>query len=165
MGRQINYFMHPDDEAEFINFIKSTADICFITRPQRGPNLEILDSISSASLQGHWGSVYILWNRYRSDVKIDLIEEGHWHINTNSPLIEFGLCYYDKVILRRDRLYFITSYYNEDSELIKMPEEFLKWGSRIISWIRKNYSKDPITGFYMSPAAADFKASGGILKE
>jgi len=57
-----------------------------------------------------------------------------------SPVVEYSRCYVDDEIIRRGRLYFIMSFYDEHDKLAKKSESFVTWANDILSVTRKNLS-------------------------
>ncbi len=166
MGRQVNFFMHPEDENVFLDFLKTTGDVAYIPLPQKSMHLQTSDKITPRNHPDCWLRVYLLLKTYSDDVIMEEVKsQRYWLIDEFSPVIQFRRCFFDGKILRRGRLYFVTSYYDEQGEKVSLPEPFLKWGARILSWIRKNYIKVTKDSYYTSPSALAFQKSGGILEE
>jgi hypothetical protein len=77
----------------------------------------------------------------------------------SSPVIEFCRCYQDEQLIRRGRFYFITSY-QERYGVAKKDDEFLKWGSLLVSRTRRTLRRDSGSLAYFGSEALQLKAAG-----
>jgi hypothetical protein len=90
--------------------------------------------------------------------------QNYWVIDgTRSPVIELGGCFYDGTILRRDRVYFESKYYDLDYvELIQKSPEFINWADRVFKVIKKNLLKKD-SNYIGANAKAWLESSTGKL--
>lgn len=167
MGRQVNFFMHPDGIPEFEETVKKTGqEIMFIGDESSTKEPHLLKTL--AILPEEMGKVsliaYITKKDFFQMIKSRFVErQNYWSIDEQeSPVIEFIRSYFDGKILRRGRLYFQTGYYDSNDNWVEQPKSFLTWADSVLRWIRNHYVKDPATGDYASPAAIQWqKTSGG----
>ncbi|XUM21405.1 hypothetical protein ACRAVF_29445 [Bradyrhizobium oligotrophicum S58] len=77
-----------------------------------------------------------------------------------SPVIEFNRCYMDDQHLSRGRLYVVNSYFDQDGQVARKDEGFLKWSERLISKTRRCLKKDPDSFFHLGAEALQLKEAG-----
>lgn len=139
--------MLPEDEEEFIKFVKSTAEISIIPTVTNKMPIEIVEKLPKAFSKPYWFSFDFLNKNFIVEAKYDYIEEQqHYHIDESKSLvIQFHRsCVEDNKILE-GRIWIDTSYIVKDSsgewKWVKKPKEFIEWYEKIVRWLRKNYLK------------------------
>ncbi len=167
MGRQINFYMLPEDETEFIKFVKSIGNIEIHAYRSREIPFRSLKQLPKPFSVDFWGTVY-LYNKAIGIVEYHYVEkQKHYYIsNDKSTVIEFsrsGLN--DKNQLLEGRIWIATNYVVKDSseELVwkQKPKEFIEWYEKITRWLRKNYLK--YGSIYISKRVLEWLKQGGKL--
>jgi hypothetical protein len=167
MGRQINFYMAPNDEKIFLDYILSTGEIAIIGEPSPTNQPRVLtDFTPVVADETLWLTVY-LWNQQTTpQVFMEAVEtQGYYLVDFfKSEAIQWSRCYLDtqKPILRRGRLW-IETYHFEDEQPIKKTEAFIRWFERLQRWVRKNCAKsDEYQGCYIGDEALVLKQEYGI---
>lgn len=163
MGRQVNFYMLPEDEKQFIEFVRSTGDIAVYNWKNETPYPpEILEFPPPFSVPSSFD--YCIFNKsLGSAVKTTFIEkQGYYTIDmTNSLVIEFSRCGLKNNKLREGRIWAEFKIVVGNSFQGK-EEEFLKWYQKIARWIKRNYKRME-NGWYIGPKTEEWVQNGGTL--
>lgn len=157
MGRQIHFYMLPEDQIAFLRHIQERDPI--VIAPRDSDSAAI---IPVAEFKIDPNKILCLWNRsLLSDVEREWVPKpGYYTLDTlHNPIVEFTpsftATWERKPALGQGRLYSIFD---------GKPPEFEKWYESVARWIRTNYQKNPTSmGGYVGPAAYEFYQSGGYL--
>lgn len=159
MGRQIHFYMLPEDQREFLHMVREHDPTTVILRDSDSSQVEpIGEDVES-------DKILCLWNReLLSELQREWVAgPGYYTLDTlHKPLLEltssFTATWEGKPALGQSRLFG-----NFEPHLGK-PEAFEKWYESLVQWIRKHYRKNPAsTGGYVGPAAYKFYENGGYL--
>lgn len=164
MGRQINFFMHPDDLQEFELEIKKNPEVIILAAKSDQKKPTILNSLGGKM---DCLGIYLTRKKLIDQVKLEYIAmQKYWLIDgLTSPAVEFDDGFFDGKILRRGRIYFETGFYDTKEKWQEKPEEFIKCGDSLIRWIRKKYKKDSKSGLYIGHCAEKWqKSQKGIFE-
>ncbi len=142
MGRQINFFLHPDDQKDFNDFLKSFDDICFLSYYHKTNNPTIIDDILIRDHVKEGDRVHLIRKQDLKNIRLHYIEKfNYWLINnTSSPVLDFDQCITWENDLRSGRLYFQPRFVENMLWVDKNPD-FVKWSDLIISKTRKYFKK------------------------
>jgi hypothetical protein len=161
IGRQVNFFMLPGDLLDFEAYLKRKEPVCFVNVPL----LTVEGSICAEGLSNHTkiGS-YIARMSDINHLRVEYIEtQGYWLVDDTSPVVEFSRSYWDKEkkLLRRGRLYYEPVYVDNAGMWREKPPEFIAWADRMLRWMRRTYTRDPHSGFYIAPQALRWVTEAG----
>ena len=139
-SKQINFYIVPDDYKLIDQFLKDhLCNVMVNNYIDKGLNpLNILPKIDEEIYQ-----VYLCNDRFDDKIKVTRNDKVKYFDVFESYLIEFslgGFFPYDRTLLQRARLYFVTSYYKEDSLVYKNPD-FLKWCDDFFKEFKKKFLK------------------------
>jgi hypothetical protein len=154
MGRQVNFYMHPDDLAEFEADLRSRWAVRFVPGKLSSAQLVFLDTAKSGLHECRDRDdlhVYICRTEHAEFVRADHRPTlGYWAVDVYaSPVLEFSRSSFDGRVLKRGRLYFIPE---------GKPREFVRWADAVIRRTRRRYVRE---GFYVAPHAAKWRAECG----
>jgi len=166
MGRQVNFYMLPDDIAAYEQVLKAEGNVCFLEEMTPTPQIRIIDTLAVPETKNRRLRVYLAQEGDLSGIVTEEVPtQQYWLIDVVQSLaVEFDRSYYNGQILGRGRLYFQTGYYDSNDQCIDKPEEFVRWADRLLRWIRRHYKRNPETGFYLGPHAWEWVARGGQLR-
>jgi hypothetical protein len=155
MGRQVNFYMLPEDLNVFEDNIRSRTPLSFIRGKLERPAIIIEPTLNTTETNNSWLRMYIARNIDLESVVIRSVEkQGYWVVASDqSPVVEIDRCYWKDNILRRGRLYFNLNYLDANNQVVSKSPEFVQWADDLLKWIRRNYERDKNTGFYLSPNA------------
>jgi hypothetical protein len=165
MGRQVNFYMLPEDQLEFEEWLNARGDVCFIKQPLKTSELEIVPTLVVPEMGKTWLDVYLARQTDLADVLVSYVSsQNYWLVDDGqSPVIEFGRCYFDGKILGRGRLYFRIGFYGDEEQ--EKEKQFANWADKILRWIRTHYDRDPKTGYYIGSYAQKWILhEGGLLR-
>lgn len=160
MGRQVHFYMLPDDRDTFLRFVQNGGFVEIISQGSDSPIVRPLEKDDVSAQE----NVY-LWNRrLLPRFKREWIP-GPKFYGVNElvlPVSEFIAStlttWEGKPALVQGRLYGIFDPY------LEKPPEFEKWYEQLVRWIRKNYRKSRTSmGGYIGPAALKLFEEGGYL--
>lgn len=163
MGKQVNFYMHPDDLNDFNKMMRLDKELKMINNISQSKKPEVRESLTVTEYNKERLTIYLVQSKYINDVKMKFIaKQNYWLVDELcSAVIEFSRCYFDGVIMRRGRLYYQAGYYDENDNWKDKPEDFKLWADKKLSWIKKNYQKEKGVEFYVGSHAKEWKASGG----
>jgi len=167
MGRQVNFYMHPDDIADYEQVLKADGNVCFLEEPTPTPQIKIRQTLAVPETGKRWIDLYLARESDLPHIVVKHVPvQDYWLIDVvRSLAVQFDTSYYNGEVLGRGRLYFQTGYYDSNDQCIDKPEEFVRWADRLLRWIRRHYKRDPETGFYLEPHAWEWVAKGGQLRK
>ena len=160
MGRQIHFYMMPEDRDDFLRMAQKQDSTVVILRDGDSAKVEPVTQTDFKS-----DRTLCLWNReFLPHIERKWVPDpGYFRADTlRRPILEFMMSFTTtwegKPALGQGRLL-------GDFDLsLGKPPEFEKWFENLARWIRKNYHKNPaIFGGYIGPAAYEFCQSGGVL--
>lgn len=160
--------MASDDIKEFEDAVSSIEkDVYFVEDHLKNKKIETIDTLSPPQDEGSLYKIYLIKKEYIRNIKLRFVDiQNYWTIDFNMPVVEFNRCYYNDKIMRRGRLYFETGFYDKNGSSVEHPKDFIEFADELLKWVRKHYSRDKKTGFYVGPHAKKWQEkTGGMFKE
>lgn len=160
MGRQVNFYMLPEDLAGFELMLRTKGGISFVSDLFSSPSVQTITTLQGSTQ----GKRYLALDIDLGSIVTRLVSKQNlWRIDDlRSPVIEFTRGYFDGNSLRRGRLYFSPGFYDDSGHWVEKHNDFVKWADGLLHWIRKNYKRDSNTGYYIGPHVLKKVSSGGI---
>ncbi len=147
MGRQINFFMMPDDIRELDGQIRKMG---LKIIEYKMPTQEIVQLQSL--LEGKRFKKLIIYSEYLKQLNIRYYEQPQIYcIDCHSaPAIEFNRPYFDtqKKIMKTGRLYYETEFLNNKKEFERKPEKLIKTGEKLYRWFRNHFENQKINSWF-----------------
>ncbi len=155
MGRQIHFYMLPEDRNEFLSFVQQGDSVLATLRDANTGQVN-----PSTDFDMH--KTLSLWNCRLSPhpQRKWVPEPGYYRIDdSKTPTLEFvpsfTATWEGNPALGQGRLYGVFE---------GKPKAFEKWYEMLARWIRKHYKRSPTSmGGYVGPAAYEFYKTGGYL--
>jgi hypothetical protein len=169
MGRQVYFYMMPEDLADLEAALKARGDVAFLAQPMPGPELREVESL--APLPGDFGGRLLARRSDLGRVRTRPVPaQGYYLMDASaSPVVELSRSRLDEGTGRLScgRMYVATAYW-ENGKCVDPDPEFLAWTGKVLNLVKKNkqYSimKDPDhQGVYISDRAAQWRDRGGTL--
>ncbi|MBM4128099.1 MAG: hypothetical protein FJ247_12245 [Nitrospira sp.] len=165
MGKQLNFYMTPEDEREFISFVESDRTVGIFMDVQASKEIAFLQRLPDRDTVGWF--LLCLWDKDHSPPPVlsYVTEQAHFTVQRiESEVIEFSRCIPDEGRLVRGRIWAEMNGWRHDDPaiVIRKSESFRKWFSRIALWIKKHSTQNEV-GDYVLPGAAEFVKNGGKL--
>jgi hypothetical protein len=160
MGRQIHFYMLPEDRSAFIHYVQGRDPVVATLRESDSSEIQPLVDLSVGDKK-----TLCLWNRKllpRLERKW-IPDPGYYRVDgLHTPTLElsssFEATWEGKPALGQGRLF------GDFDPYLGKPPDFEKWYDHLTRWIRKNYRKSPTSsGGYVGPAAYVFYNKGGYL--
>ncbi len=141
MGRQVNFFLHPDDQNEFDQFLKKFDDIIIIPYYHYSDKLSLIDNTVVTDFRKTGTRVHLARRSDLPNVKLKHIEtQKYWLVNTNSPVLDFDRSIFRDNNIHSGRLYFQSKFVS-NMQWIDKSIDFVKWSDNIIKATRKRLKK------------------------
>ena len=139
MGRQVNFYLHPNDYLEFENTLRACGNFVFLPYFHYSTEIRVVDTTIPIDLNREGTRVYLIQKEDLKQVKLEHIEKfNYWLVaDRDLPVLHYDRCDFDKCRIVRGRLYFQTSFVR-DMQLISKPAEFVKWADKVIRKVRSN---------------------------
>ena len=171
MGRQVNFYLSKGDQAELAEKFDRLGTVLAIPYSSATPKSTSLPVSGFA----HWIPDLSPPNLFRPE-DIDGLVSRRTVMNDpklgvryfidifRSPVIEFSPCVYEDNQIRRGRLYYMPSYYDENSQLIQKPPDFISWATGLFKIIKKGCLRNA-EGNYVGKRAQDLISKGSARIE
>jgi hypothetical protein len=169
MGRQVNFYMMPEDLPELEALLHARGDLIFLRTRMSGPQPH--EETSLELLPGDFGMRYLARPQDVGLLRIRHVpEQGDYAIvASQSPIVEFARCRFSP---EADKLYagrmYVATVAPVRSGSDDAATEFLKWAQSLFHVIRRNSNFSPMKepsmrGFYVSRRAQMWRDQGGLL--
>lgn len=160
MGRQIQFYMQPEDRDEFLRLVQERDSVVVTVRDSDSAAIKPI-----VDLDRGLDKTICLWNRNilpRFKRKWLPVPQRYRVDTLNMPVLEFdssfSATWEGKPALGKGRLF------GNFEPYLRKPREFEKWYETLVRWIRKNYRRSPTSlGGYLGPMAWEFFEHGGYL--
>lgn len=147
MGRQVNFFLSPDDHLAMEAEIRAVGPVSIVEDRTAGGVIQARDSLALVAPGVESLFLCLLRPDDLGQVRIRPIrgrDDGAGSIDgMRSPVIECGRCYFDGTLIRQGRLYFETTILSDQHTIEKKPDPFIEWADRVLRRVRKHLTKDP----------------------
>ncbi len=166
MGRQINFYMLPEDEEEFVDYVLGQKkDVLMVAVPSETVSPKIIENLPAPFSEVTWNPIYFWAKNINGRLKTEYIEtQGYFLVDSStSPVIEFTRSFVQDNLLIRGRIWAEIKYLDGD-KLVYKGKEFENWFNALTRWIRRHYQK--ISDWeYVGLSAAEWHRRGGVLKD
>jgi hypothetical protein len=163
MGRQISFYMLPDDEVRFLEGIERFGEPVLLAVRATSPSPVVLERLPQQGTVEARSGVVLARKPLGLIVMKKLAEESFVLNKDNSEVVEFHQSEVRDGMLLRGRLWMEPAGHDENFDPVPKSKEYVDWYGRIAGWIRKNYQRTA-AGFYVAPHAAAWVAGGGKLR-
>lgn len=156
MGKQITFFMTPDDEQRFLCAAEARSDLVFLPTQLESHvltgNLLRAHDISKSDFV-----LWCMWNRSitpESDIVVEPMPDGAgYSVNRrNSEVIELFRSRLGKAGLQQGRLWAQTTGKSKDFE---------NWYTSLAGWIRRHFKRRGAD--WIGPGALKWESRGGVI--
>ena len=153
MGRQINFYLHPDDYCDFEDMLKKSGDVLFLPYFHFDKSVRIIPKTIPLDIKKEGSRVYVVRQSDIGQIETHSIEKfGYWLIaDNNAPVLHYDRCSFSADTIHRGRLYFEPKFVR-NMEWVSKPIDFINWSDNIIKNARRlltRYRFD-MDGWYFS---------------
>lgn len=164
MGKQVNFFFTPRDLNDCESKIRALGPVIFLEARSNSQRPNFLENTAVSEMGKTGLGIYIARPDDIHSIRFRPIQEqNNFAVDElRSPVIEMTRCFFDGQKLRRGRLYYDESFYEENGILITKPPAFRDWAKRVLSEAIKGLSKEKVQLAYLGAEASVLWKQGNI---
>lgn len=142
MGRQINFFLHPDDQEDFDKLLKSFGEVVLFRDYNYSNKVNTVQDTLIRDIDKEKNRVYLIRPEDFKDIPLEYVKNyDYWYVKSNSlPVLHFDRSVYRDKKIQRGRLYFEPKYVN-DIGWVNKPDDFIIWADKILKTVRNKLKK------------------------
>jgi hypothetical protein len=144
MGRQINFFLHRDDQADFDRLLKTFGDIVLLPYYHYDNKVSTIEDTLVRDRIKEGRRVYLIRRSDFKDIPLTHIEKfGYWLVDDRIlPIVHFDRGVTTDAKIERGRIYFQPDFVDsKEMRMIKKSDDFIKWADNIIRTVRRKLKK------------------------
>jgi hypothetical protein len=153
MSHQINYYILPSETGAIEAGLKTIAPMVILHHrsPHARPN--VASSFSAGAVNPPTLYYFLLLEADLALVRmLEVPAQGYWVVDSlRSPVIELSVCYFNGALIRRGRVYYNTTWYDDNDMKVVKSDAFQHWSKRIFARLRKALTRKG--SFYFGPQA------------
>lgn len=156
---QLNFYLNQDDQFDLNKRLVDQDEILFC---KARSNFEHPTFIGNSLIERMGEDALKICLVRKTDVP-DLVfrkikNSDQYKIDTlRSPVIEYSRCFVGPKFIRRGRLYFVKSFYDDHNQLVSKPDKFLSWANQIFKEAKKPLKMDSYRNYIGGSALNDEK--------
>lgn len=181
MGKQVNFYMLPEDEQLFLSKVQCNPNVVFLKSASTDqPEIEVVDNLASVTGE-NGGFMFYIWNRlfefhseYIAPHKVKIYDENipgyidtgriSYSISTiDAPIIEYSRSFIREGVLREGRIW-AEMHPLVNGEFVYKGAEFEKWYDDLAGWLRRNLKRLKERSSYIGAEALKWYQAGGYLE-
>jgi hypothetical protein len=142
MGRQVNFYLHQDDQAEFDSMLRSRGEFIMVPFYHYTNIIVPAPDTIIRDLKKEGERVYLVRPEDFKYLRLEYFNYGgYWLIDEQAaPVLHFDRCAFEPNGIKRGRLYFQT-YFVQDGQWRSHTPEFVKWADGFINLARRKLLK------------------------
>jgi len=144
MGRQINFFLHQDDQADFDRLLKTFGDIILLPYYHYDNKVSIIEDTLIRDRAKEGRRVYLIRRSDFKNIPLTHIEKfGYWLVDDRAlPIVHFDRGVTEDEKIERGRIYFQPDFVDpKERRMVKKSDDFVKWADNIIRTVRRKLKK------------------------
>lgn len=183
MGKQVRFYMMPEDELMFLRAICQSEEVILLADSSPMPEIQVIEkeNLLVSPQQRSKLTTILIWNRSfpikRNDIRegrlVEYREELGAYIETgdvlyfinssNAPVIEFSPSFLrSDGELTQGRIW-AEMYRLEGNALVYKGEGFESWYDQVARWLRRRFKRVEGVDGYLGPQALKWYQEGGKL--
>lgn len=158
MGRQVEFYMLPEDLRMFLDFVQERDPVVITLRSSESPEVRpVPDPLTATETMTLWNKALV---SSLDRILISYPGREYYRVDASLPVLELvpsRACeWLQRPALLRGRIYGVFD---------KPAEVHEGWYNSLARWIRKYFTKNPVKQLsgYMGPSALEWFRKGGIL--
>jgi hypothetical protein len=139
-SRQINFFLTAADQAALVaHLMDRFGPFLFVARRSDNDAPQQLDGAAVKTVGAEPLTICLARQKDLGQVRLEALTQKQCYVVDSllSPVIEFSRCHHAGGLLRRGRMYVISSYVGRDGMPIRKDRDFLDWATAMIAASRK----------------------------
>lgn len=144
MGRQINFFLHQDDQVDFDRLLKTFGDVVLLPYYHYDNQVSTIEDTVIRDIAKEGRRVYLMRRCDFKNIPLTHIEKlGYWLVADRTlPIVHFDRGPADDDKIERGRIYFELDFVDSNEmKMVKKPDDFIKWADNIIKTVRRKLQK------------------------
>src|SRR5271154_6143281 len=107
MGRQVNFFLHPDDQLSFDLVLRSFGDTVLLPYYHHNNKISTVEDTLIRDIRKEGDRIYLVRKEDFKDIKLRYVSNfDYWLIEDNGlPVLHFDRCIFRDNKIHRGRLY------------------------------------------------------------
>jgi hypothetical protein len=156
---QLNFFLTRSDQAELLRKLDPLGSFVYVEDLSQDGSPQMLESGEIRQMGAERLKIFITLSPHSNRIVFKQATNVAYVDELRSPVVAFSRCYQDDQRIGRGRFYFVKSYFDE-RVVVDKDEDFLKWGTSLISRARRMLARDPKSFAYFGPEALRLKDEG-----
>ena len=142
MARQINFFLHPDDQEDFDKLLKSFGEVILVPHLHHTNNITTVEDTLIRNIKNDKKRIYLVRSVDFKYIELEYIQKfDYWLVKDNGvPVLHFDRSIYTDNKIQRGRLYFEPQIL-QGSQWVNKSEDFINWADKIIRAARHKLKK------------------------
>ena len=142
MGRQVNFFLHSDDQADFDKLLKSFGELVLIPYYHYDNVVSTVSDTILIDPRKDGTRIYLVRPENLQDIKLKHIEKfNYWLVDeTSLPVLHYDRCVTKDNEILSGRLYFQPQFVSNGNWCNKS-DIFVNWADHIIKTVRRKLKK------------------------
>ena len=142
MGRQVNFFLHPDDQENFDTLLKSFGNVILVSYYHYDNKISTVSDTIIRDLKKEGSRIYLARQVDFKDIKLEYFTNFNcWLVADNQlPVLHFDRSVFKGNKIHSGRLYFQTQFV-DNMQWVKKPDDFINWADNIITTVRRKLRK------------------------
>ncbi len=165
MGKQINFYLAPNDIRDLEQRISKSEPIIFLhdRSPKEFPR--IVNSLQDEENGHRWLFYYLVRKSDLSKILMKYVAtQNYWSIDElRSPVIEVNVSFFDGNSLGPGRVFYQERYYDKNGNNVEKSNDFKKWAKSVFYQTKKGLTKEKKDLRYKGKQAKELADSGKII--
>ncbi|TKK64045.1 hypothetical protein FC093_23395 [Ilyomonas limi] len=142
MGRQINFFLHPDDQPSLDKLLKSFGKIILLPYYHHDNKISTVEDTIVRDVKKEGARIYLVRQEDFKEIKLEHISKfNYWLVADNKlPVLHFDRSIFKDNKIHSGRLYFQPQF-ADNMQWIKKSDTFINWADNIIKTVRRKLKK------------------------
>ena len=164
MGRQVALYLTPTDIETFESTAAERLGAVFIDARYSSHHVAPIRTTVRQIESGRRSLGHLVRpSDLHNVVTIHVPAQQYWIVDEQrSPVVEMDGGFFDGNILRRGRLYYVTSFYGAGDERVTKCADFVRWAEALFRAVKRLYRYDDLNA-YLGPGADAWGWQGGVL--
>ena len=164
-SRQINFFLNEQDQIELNDLFSNDGELIFCKSRSEQAKPKILDSSVIKKMGGEPLKILLVRKADLDLLKFRYLKiRNEFVIDTiDSPVVEYSRCFLCDEFIRRGRMYFLKSFYDDAENMVTKNDCFLSWADALLNTTKAELIRSA-NGDFLGKGARWDKMTGKKMK-
>lgn len=142
MSRQVNFFLHPNDQKDFDTLLKSFGEVVLIPYHHHDNKISTVGDTIIHDLKKEGSRIYLVRPQDFKEIKLEYYQNFNcWFVADNKlPVLHFDRSVFKDNKIHSGRLYFQPQFV-DNMQWNKKSDDFINWADNIIKTLRRKLKK------------------------